>query len=72
MKAREDCSELRVSQGKVEFRNVSFAYTPQKNVVRRLNFEVLQVTTLEFVGESGAGNSTFSGLLSRSLDPTEG
>jgi ABC-type multidrug transport system fused ATPase/permease subunit len=72
VKEREDCSELRVGQGKVEFRNVSFAYTPQKDAVKRLNFEVLQGTTIALVGESGAGKSTLFGLLLRSFDPTEG
>jgi ATP-binding cassette subfamily B protein len=59
-------------QGKVEFRNVTFGYEPNKPVLKQLNFEVKPGEMIGLVGHSGAGKSTTINLLCRFYDVDEG
>ena len=55
--------ELRV-RGEVDFENVSFAYDPQRPVLREISLHVAPGETLAVVGETGAGKSIILGALS--------
>lgn len=59
-------------KGAVEFRQVSFAYTPQQPVLENLNFQVCPGETVALIGPSGAGKSTLAHLLLRLYQPTAG
>ncbi|MCG3119074.1 MAG: putative ABC transporter ATP-binding protein [bacterium] len=59
-------------QGRIEFRNVSFAYKPGHDVLKDLNFVVEPGETVALVGHSGAGKSTLISLLLRFYDPRQG
>ncbi len=58
---------------KIEFRNLSFAYPGESNVVLdHLNFSLLSGQTLGIVGKTGSGKSTIAQLLLRLYDPQAG
>ena len=59
-------------QGRIEFKNVSFAYKPGHEVLKNLNFTVAPGDTVALVGHSGAGKSTLISLLLRFYDPQQG
>ncbi len=58
--------------GKIEFKNVSFSYNPNREILRNISFLIQPGKTLAIVGESGAGKSTLSRLLFRFYDITQG
>jgi len=58
--------------GKVEFKNVSFFYHPDREILKDISFQVEPGKTLALVGESGAGKSTIARLLFRFYDVTSG
>ena len=60
--------------GRIEFRNVSFAYPsrPNAKVLRDFSLVIPQNTTAALVGSSGAGKSTVVSLLQRFYDATSG
>jgi ATP-binding cassette, subfamily B, bacterial len=59
-------------QGAIEFRHVSFSYTPEHPVLQDLSFTVRPGETVAFVGETGAGKTTVASLLLRFYEPTAG
>lgn len=69
---KEDAVSLEQIQGKIEFRNVSFAYETGKPVLKNISFTVQPRETLGIVGRSGAGKTTLMNLLLRLYDTTEG
>ncbi len=52
-------------QGRVEFRDVHFAYDQRAPVLRGLSFSVEPGTSVALVGRTGAGKSTIINLISR-------
>jgi ATP-binding cassette subfamily B protein len=58
--------------GRVELRDVSFAYDPRRRVLDRVNLIIEPGQHVAVVGRSGAGKSTLASLLLRLHDPTQG
>ncbi|MBW4472052.1 MAG: ABC transporter ATP-binding protein/permease [Stenomitos rutilans HA7619-LM2] len=58
--------------GKVEYRNVSFAYKPDQPVLKDLSLLALPGEAIALVGSSGAGKTTLANLLPRFYDPQAG
>jgi ATP-binding cassette subfamily B protein len=58
-------------QGKIEFKNLRFAYNG-KPVLEDINLTVEQGTTVALVGKTGSGKSTLVTLIPRLLDAPEG
>jgi ATP-binding cassette, subfamily B, bacterial len=58
--------------GRVEFRQVSFGYQKDVDVLQHLNFVVEAGEIVALVGPSGAGKSTLLSLLLRFYDPQHG
>jgi ATP-binding cassette subfamily B protein len=56
---------LSVSKGEIKFENVSFAYEPDRPILKNVSFEVPAGKMVAIVGPSGAGKSTISRILFR-------
>lgn len=59
-------------EGKIEFRDVSFGYKPDRPVLRHIDFAVEPGQMIGIVGATGAGKSSIMSLLTRFYDPLEG
>lgn len=57
--------------GKIQFKNVTFAYDGDR-VLKNINFTVEPGQTLAIIGPTGSGKSTVINLLARFYDPTYG
>ena len=63
---------LEVSAGEVQFRDVTFAYTPDKRVLQGVSFTAEAGKQTALVGRSGGGKTTIINLLLRFWEPTSG
>ena len=52
-------------QGKIEFKNVSFAYNEPNFVLRNINFTVQAGETIALVGQTGSGKTSIISILNR-------
>lgn len=71
---KEEASPVPAStlQGDVEFRDVSFGYTPSTLVLRNLDFHVPAGKRIAIIGTTGSGKSTIINLLPRFYDVSGG
>jgi ATP-binding cassette, subfamily B, bacterial MsbA len=58
--------------GRIEFRDVSFAYPNKPPVLRHVSFTVAPGEKLAIVGRSGGGKTTLAGLVARFYDVDSG
>src|SRR3989475_8540677 len=72
IKDKPAAKPLDVRRGSIRFENVSFAYEPERQILKGLNFEVPAGHTVAVVGPSGAGKSTISRLLFRFYEASGG
>jgi ATP-binding cassette, subfamily B, multidrug efflux pump len=59
-------------QGKIEFRNVSFGFKPDRMILKDLSFTILPGQTVAFVGPTGEGKTSLLHLITRMYDPSSG
>lgn len=69
---RADARELNIKGGEVQFRQVSFRYDPDKEILKDIDFTIERGRTVAVVGPSGAGKSTLSRLLYRFYEVQSG
>ena len=58
-------SELKVTHGRIEFRDVVFGYRPEEQVLHAVSFVAEAGKTMALVGRSGGGKSTVMNLILR-------
>ena len=61
-----------IQEGKIEFRNVSFSYNGEHQVLKNISFIVNPGETLAFVGHTGSGKSSIINVFMRFYEFTEG
>ncbi|MBD2493791.1 ABC transporter ATP-binding protein [Nostoc sp. FACHB-280] len=69
---REQAIAHPITQGKIEFSQVSFSYTEDKKVFDNLSITIQPGERVGLVGFSGSGKSTFVNLILRLFDPQSG
>jgi ABC-type multidrug transport system fused ATPase/permease subunit len=69
---RPGAQELPDIEGKIEFRDVSFRYLPEKGVLSCLSMIVEPGETIALVGPTGAGKTSTANLVARFYEVSEG
>ena len=69
----KDAKDLVVTEGKIEYKDVSFSYDNKDGeVLGKVSLVIEPATKVAFVGESGAGKTTVASLLPRFYEVTSG
>lgn len=58
--------------GRIEFKDLHFGYTPEKEVLKGINLTVEPGKVVAIVGTNGAGKSTLVNMVPRFYEPTSG
>jgi ATP-binding cassette, subfamily B, multidrug efflux pump len=69
---REGAIELEGFRGKIEFRNVWFAYIEEDWILKDVSFVVEPKETIAFVGATGSGKTTILSLIVRNYEIQKG
>ena len=72
IKDPETALELKPSSGKIEFKEVNFAYNPERPILKNISFTINPGETIGIVGPTGSGKSTIMRLIFRLFDAQEG
>ena len=73
IKEESEMPDLKISTGKIEFKNINFSYPNTKSeAINKINISIEGGSTAALVGHSGAGKSTIINLLPRFYDPSVG
>jgi ATP-binding cassette, subfamily B, heavy metal transporter len=68
VKDKPGAQPLAVAKAAITFENVSFAYEPERPILKNVSFQVPAGNMVAIVGPSGAGKSTISRILFRFYD----
>ena len=68
----EDAIDIENFQGKIEFKNVWFAYIPDEWILKDVSFTINPGETCAFVGATGAGKTTILSLIVRNYKIQKG
>ncbi|MDR0855749.1 MAG: ABC transporter ATP-binding protein/permease [Christensenellaceae bacterium] len=63
---------LNITNGEIEFRNVSFSYNEKEEVLDGVSFKAEGNHVIALVGQSGGGKTTIASLIPRFYKPHEG
>ncbi|AKA69806.1 ABC transporter ATP-binding protein [Clostridium scatologenes] len=64
--------ELKNPKGQIEFKNVSFGYNDDNNILNNINVKIESGKNIALVGPSGGGKTTFCSLIPRFYEATKG
>lgn len=65
-------ADLAITKGKIEFKNVTFAYDNEHNVLKNINFTANPGETVALIGHTGSGKSSIINVLMRFYEFYEG
>jgi len=68
----EDAKDLIVKDAVIRFKDVSFHYNSDREILHKVSFDIPHANKVAVVGPSGAGKSTLARLLFRFYDVTSG
>lgn len=69
---KEDAIEIEKFEGKIEFKNVWFAYKDDNWILKDVSFTINPKETCAFVGATGAGKTTILSLIVRNYEIQKG
>lgn len=69
---KEGAIDIKTFKGKIEFRNVWFAYIPGEWILKDVSFVINPGETCAFVGATGAGKTTILSLIVRNFEIQKG
>ena len=69
---RPDAVELPPVKGEITFRDMSFGYEPDKNVLHDINLNIKPGETVAIVGQTGSGKSSLVSLTARFYEVAKG
>ncbi len=73
IKDKQGAKELEVTEGNIDFKNVSFKYSDvTENVLTNLNIHIEKGQKVALVGPSGSGKTTLCNLIPRFYEITDG
>jgi ATP-binding cassette subfamily B protein len=72
IKDKSNAKNLKIIRGKIEFKNVDFAYDKKFSVIKNLSFKIKSGEKVALVGPSGGGKSTVTKLMLRFFDIQKG
>jgi ATP-binding cassette subfamily B protein len=72
VKNGEDAKDLMVSEGKIDFKDIVFYFTKERQILENFNLSIQPREKIALVGPSGAGKSTITKLLLRMYDVIQG
>ena len=69
---KPDAIEINGFEKTIQIKNVNFAYTPEKPILKNLNIEIRKGKMVAVVGPTGGGKTTIMNLINRFYDVDEG
>lgn len=69
---KRDAQKIEISKGDISFRNVSFGYEKERQIIKNISFDIKSGQKVAIVGTSGSGKSTIGRLLFRFYDIWDG
>ncbi|WP_100641903.1 ABCB family ABC transporter ATP-binding protein/permease [Alteromonas facilis] len=69
---KPNANELVVTRGSIAFKDVSFGYGKERQILNKISFAIEPGSKVAIVGESGSGKSTLVKLMFRFYDPDQG
>ncbi|MEC1523172.1 ABC transporter transmembrane domain-containing protein [Neobacillus niacini] len=70
--AQQDESTLSIQEGRIEFKNLTFSYDGQRDVLKNISFTAHPGETVALVGHTGSGKSSIINLLMRFYEYEKG